>query len=93
MDDREYRKSAEHHPRAVGERVSEGRVEAEEEAVEARAQRLRAALEDIVALADSAAESRERAILMQRRAIAALAGKDRLAPRPPLREPPGGGSR
>ena len=50
----------------------------------AEAQRLRTALEDIVALANSAAESRARAILMQRRAIAALAGKD---------EPPPNGSR
>ena len=39
--------------------------------------RLTAALEDIVALALSAGDARQRAILMHRRAVAALSGADR----------------
>lgn len=48
---------------------------------EADVRRLTAALEDIVALALSAGDARQRAILMHRRAVAALSGADR----PPAR--------
>ena len=51
----------------------------EHEGVEVR--RLTAALEDIVALALSAGDARQRTILMHRRAVAALSGADR-EPRP-----------
>lgn len=44
---------------------------------EAEVRRLTAALEDIVALALSAGDARQRAILMHRRAVAALSGADR----------------
>lgn len=43
---------------------------------EAEAQRLRTALEDVVALASGNAELRHRCAQMQRRAIAALSGMD-----------------
>lgn len=43
---------------------------------EAEAQRLRTALEDVVALASGSAELRHRFAQMQRRAIAALSGMD-----------------
>lgn len=39
--------------------------------------RLRAALEDIVALAHTSSEARQRLVQMERRAIAALSGADR----------------
>ncbi len=44
---------------------------------EADVRRLTAALEDIVALALSAGDARQRAIQMHRRAVAALSGADR----------------
>ena len=47
---------------------------------QAEIRRLSAALEDIVALAHSSGDHRERVILMQRRAIAALSGTDRKPP-------------
>lgn len=47
--------------------------------------RLSAALEDIVALAHSSGDHRERVIQMQRRAIAALTGADRKAAIAPAR--------
>jgi hypothetical protein len=53
------------------------------DAPEADVRRLTAALEDIVALALSAGDARQRAILMHRRAVAALSGADRPQPAPP----------
>lgn len=47
---------------------------------EADVRRLTSALEDIVALALSAGDARQRAILMHRRAVAALSGADRPQP-------------
>lgn len=49
--------------------------------------RLTAALEDIVALALSAGDARQRSILMHRRAVAALSGADR-SPPDTARRPP-----
>ncbi len=56
---------------------------------EADVRRLTAALEDIVALALSAGDARQRAILMHRRAVAALSGADR----PPAAPEGGAGTR
>ena len=50
--------------------------------LQADVRRLTAALEDIVALALSAGDARQRAILMHRRAVAALSGADRQPPAP-----------
>ncbi len=59
--------------------------EAEEQVDQLRAElrRLTTALEDVVALALSSGDLRQRVILMQRRAAAALSGADR-EPTPPL---------
>lgn len=54
-------------------------------ALHAESKRLATALEDIVALAHSSGDHRARVILMQRRAMAALAGTDR--PLPPAARP------
>ncbi len=48
-----------------------------QDALQADVRRLTAALEDIVALALSAGDARQRAIQMHRRAVAALSGADR----------------
>lgn len=47
---------------------------------ETEVQRFRRALEDILALAHAAGEPSERAVAMQRRAIAALSGRDAYEP-------------
>lgn len=72
---------SERDPRARSSREPETE---EEELTRLRAERkqLEAALEDVVALALSGAEYRERAIMMHRRAVAALSAIGRGPPEP-----------
>lgn len=65
------------HPGENRELRGEDRGSAAPESPQETAQRLTTALEDVVALAHSSGETRQRLAAMERRAMAALSGMDR----------------
>jgi hypothetical protein len=71
-------------PEEVSPGSPSGAVPGENRDAQTEVERLTSALKDIVALAHSAGDSRSRAVLMLRRATAALAGKDRDYPDAPF---------